>query len=120
MFTLFFAGRDFAPECIIDGVNIKTTCRDISSRHVLTSPCVSMRPRDIEDDVVFGWESMNEPNKGMIGYADIGTIPKEQALKKGTCPTIWQTMLTGSGRGCEGGCIGHGRTWSLQGWAIAH
>ena len=55
----------------------------------------------IENDVVFGWESLNEPNKGMIGYEDISVIPKEQALKKGTCPTIWQTILTGSGRAVE-------------------
>ncbi|KAK0625231.1 glycoside hydrolase family 5 protein [Bombardia bombarda] len=101
MFTLFFAGRDFAPKCIIDGVNIQ----DYLQGHFIRA-CAYIAKRihdagDIENDIVFGWESLNEPNKGMIGYEDISVIPKEQALKKGTCPTIWQTILTGSGRAVE-------------------
>ncbi|KAJ4293028.1 hypothetical protein N0V88_005692 [Collariella sp. IMI 366227] len=101
MFTLFFAGRDFAPKCIIDGMNIQ----DYLQGHFLRA-CAHLAKRiheagDIENEVVFGWESLNEPNKGMIGYEDISVIPKEQALKKGTCPTIWQTILLGSGRAVE-------------------
>ncbi len=101
MFALFFAGRDFAPKCIIDGVSIQ----DYLQGHFIRA-CAHLARRiheagGIENDVVFGWESMNEPNKGMIGYGDVSMIPKEQALKKGTCPTIWQTILNGSGRACE-------------------
>jgi hypothetical protein len=101
MFTLFFAGKDFAPKCILDGMNIQ----DYLQQHFLRAiGHLAKRIHDagdIENDVVFGWETLNEPNKGMIGYEDISVIPKEQALKKGTCPTIWQTMLTGSGRAVE-------------------
>ncbi|KAL2151378.1 hypothetical protein VTH82DRAFT_6476 [Thermothelomyces myriococcoides] len=109
MFTLFFAGKDFAPRCIIDGVNIQDYLQD----HFLRA-CAHLAQRihdagDIEDDVVFGWESLNEPNKGMIGHQDISVVPKDQALKKGTCPTIWQTMLTGSGRAVEV------ETWDMGG-----
>ncbi|KAK4098709.1 glycoside hydrolase family 5 protein [Parathielavia hyrcaniae] len=109
MFTLFFAGRDFAPKCIINGMNIQ----DYLQGHFLRA-CAHLARRiqeagDIENDVVFGWESLNEPNKGMIGYEDISVIPKEQALKKGTCPTIWQTILTGSGRAVEV------ETWDMGG-----
>lgn len=109
MFTLFFAGRDFAPKCIIDGMNIQ----DYLQGHFLRA-CAHLARRiheagDIEDEVVFGWETLNEPNKGMIGYEDISVIPKEQALKKGTCPTIWQTILTGSGRAVEV------ETWDMGG-----
>ncbi|KAK4176476.1 glycoside hydrolase superfamily [Triangularia setosa] len=101
MFTFFFAGKTFAPKCIIDGVNIQ----DYLQGHFIRA-CEHLAKRiheagDVENDVVFGWESLNEPNKGMIGYEDISVIPKEQNLKKGTCPTIWQTMLTGSGRAVE-------------------
>ncbi|KAJ9148481.1 Glycoside hydrolase family 5 protein [Pleurostoma richardsiae] len=101
IFTLFFAGRDFAPKCIIDGMNIQ----DYLQSHFISS-CQHLAKRiheagDLENDVVFGWESMNEPNKGIIGHPDISVIPKDQPLKKGTCPTIWQTILTGSGRACE-------------------
>lgn len=101
MFTLFFAGRDFAPKAIIDGVNIQ----DYLQSHFINA-CKHLAQRiheagDIENEIVFGWETLNEPNRGIIGHEDISIIPKEQALKKGTCPTIWQTILTGSGRACE-------------------
>jgi hypothetical protein len=109
MFTLFFAGRDFAPKCILDGMNIQ----DYLQGHFFRA-CAHLAKRineagDIENDVVFGWESLNEPNKGMVGYEDISVIPKEQALKKGTCPTMWQTILTGSGRAVEV------ETWDMGG-----
>ncbi|KAK8117339.1 glycosyl hydrolase [Apiospora kogelbergensis] len=101
IFTLFFAGKDFAPKCIIDGHNIQ----DYLQGHFFRA-CEHLALRlkeagDILDDVVFGWESMNEPSRGMIGHVDLGVVPKEQNLKKGTCPTMWQAILTGSGRACE-------------------
>lgn len=101
IFTLFFAGKDFAPKCIIDGMNIQ----DYLQNHFIGA-CAHLAKRiheagDIMDEVVMGWESMNEPNKGMTGYVDLSSIPKEHPLKKGTCPTMWQTMLTGMGRACE-------------------
>lgn len=101
IFTMFFAGRDFAPKCIIDGVNIQ----DYLQNHFINA-CAHLAKRiheagDLENDVVIGWESMNEPNKGMTGYKDLTVIPKEHPLKKGTCPTMWQTFLTGMGRACE-------------------
>lgn len=101
MFTLFFGGRQFAPKCVIDGVNIQ----DYLQGHFIGA-CAHLAKRihqanDIEDEVVFGWETLNEPSKGMIGYQDISVVPKEQKLRKGTLPTIWQTILTGSGRAVE-------------------
>ncbi|KAI1413382.1 glycoside hydrolase family 5 protein [Hypoxylon sp. FL1857] len=101
IFTLFFAGRDFAPKCIIDGVNIQ----DYLQGHFVRA-CEHLAKRiheagDIENDVIFGWESLNEPSRGMIGHVDLSVVPSEQQLKKGTCPTLWQAILTGSGRACE-------------------
>lgn len=101
IFTMFFAGKDFAPKCIIDGMNIQ----DYLQSHFMRA-CAHLAKRiheagGIENEVVFGWESLNEPNRGMIGHIDLSAIPKEQQLKKGTCPTIWQSLLTGSGRPCE-------------------
>jgi len=55
----------------------------------------------LEDDIVVGWESLNEPNPGMVGHPDLTTLPTSQPLKKGTSPTAWQAMLTGMGRACE-------------------
>ncbi|SPO04293.1 probable glycosyl hydrolase [Cephalotrichum gorgonifer] len=109
IFTLFFAGKDFAPKCIINGVNIQ----DYLQSHFVNA-CAHLAKRiheagDLENEVVVGWESMNEPNRGMTGHPDLSVIPKEQALKKGTCPTAWQCMLTGSGRACEV------ETWDIGG-----
>ncbi|KAI1332491.1 glycoside hydrolase family 5 protein [Xylariaceae sp. FL0255] len=101
IFTLFFAGRDFAPKCIINGMNIQ----DFLQGHFVRA-CGHLAKRiheagDIENEVVFGWESLNEPNRGMVGLVDLSVIPKEQQLKKGTCPTGWQAILMGSGRALE-------------------
>ncbi|KAG6011062.1 hypothetical protein E4U21_000093 [Claviceps maximensis] len=101
MFTLFFAGKDFAPKCIIDNMNIQDYLQD----HFFNA-CAHLAKRiheagDLENDPVIGWESMNEPNRGMTGYVDLTVIPKDNPLKKGTCPTMWQTFLTGMGRACE-------------------
>lgn len=101
MFTLFFGGKDFAPKAIIDGKNIQDYLQDhyLAALHHLAKRI--HEAGDLEYDPVVGWESMNEPNRGMIGFQDITVIPKEQKLQKGTSPTAWQAMLTGSGRACE-------------------
>lgn len=100
-FTLFFAGRDFAPKCVLDGVNIQ----DYLQRHYIAA-CAHLARRiheagDLEDCPVIGWESMNEPNRGIIGYQNLAGIPDEQKLQKGTSPTAWQAILTANGRACE-------------------
>ena len=101
IFTLFFGGRDFAPKAIIDGKNIQ----DYLQEH-FTAACEHLAVRikeagDLENDVVIGWESMNEPNRGLIGWQDLSVIPSEQRLQKGPSPTAWQAILIGSGRACE-------------------
>lgn len=101
MFTLFFGGRDFAPKAIIDGKNIQDYLED---RFIAAYRHLALRIQeagDIQDDVVIGWESMNEPNRGIIGMQDLSVFPDEQKLKKGTSPTAWQSILTASGRSCE-------------------
>jgi len=101
MFTMFFAGRDFAPKCIIDGKNIQ----DYLQEHFISAVTYLAKKihevGDLEDITVIGWESINEPNRGLIGYQRLDVIPPEQKLQKGTSPTAWQAILTGSGRACE-------------------
>lgn len=101
MFTLFFAGRDFAPKAILDGKNIQDYLQD----HFIGA-CRHLALRiheagDLENDIVIGWESVNEPNRGLCGWQDLSAIPTDQKLKKGPSPTAWQAILTGSGRPCE-------------------
>lgn len=99
--TLFFGGKDFAPKAIIDGRNIQDYLQDhfiAACRHLAQK---IHEAGDLEHDVVIGWESMNEPNRGFIGWEDLSVVPADQQLKKGTCPTAWQALLTGSGRSAE-------------------
>ncbi|PYI19682.1 glycosyl hydrolase [Aspergillus violaceofuscus CBS 115571] len=110
MFTLFWGGRDFAPKAIIDGMNIQ----DYLQGHFIAA-CKYFAQKiheagDIESEVVIGWESMNEPHRGLIGFQDISVIPPEQQLQLGTSPTAFQAMLTGSGRACEE------TTWAFGGF----
>ncbi|KAI4276813.1 MAG: hypothetical protein L6R38_005572 [Xanthoria sp. 2 TBL-2021] len=101
IFTMFFAGKAFVPKAIIDGKNIQDYLQD----HFV-SACRHLALRiqeagDLENGVVIGWESMNEPNRGLVGFQDISVIPSEQKLQKGPSPTAWQAILLGSGRSCE-------------------
>jgi hypothetical protein len=101
MFTLFWAGQKFAPLAIIDGKNIQ----DYLQGHFIGAIVHLLKgidaAGDLLDEVVIGWESINEPNRGLIGVQDMTVVPKEQVLQKGTSPTSWQAILLASGRACE-------------------
>ena len=97
LFTLFFAGRDFAPKCIIDGMNIQ----DYLQSHFINAVAhLGRRLREaggLLDECVIGWDSMNEPFEGMIGYEDLRRIAPQQALKKGSTPSPAQSLRLGMG-----------------------
>ncbi|KAL5377948.1 hypothetical protein PMIN06_010933 [Paraphaeosphaeria minitans] len=101
VFTLFFAGNEFAPKAIIDGKNIQHYLQDHYIGAVEHLAKRINEAGDLWHDPIVGFESMNEPNRGIIGYQDISAIPSEQKLQKGTSPTAWQAILTGSGNACE-------------------
>jgi hypothetical protein len=101
MFTLFFGGKDFAPKAILDGVNIQDY---LQNHYIAACKHLAQRIHDaggLEDEGIIGWESMNEPNRGLISWQDLSLIPSEQKLQKGPSPTAWQAILLGSGRPCE-------------------
>lgn len=101
LFTLWFAGKTFAPKAIINGVNIQDYLQD---HYLAAVKHLAQRIQDAGDlypAVVFAWESLNEPNRGMVGVEDISKVPSQQKLQKGTSPTAWQGMLTAAGRACE-------------------
>ncbi|KAJ7182548.1 glycoside hydrolase family 5 protein [Mycena crocata] len=72
LFTLFFAGGDFAPRCAMG--QMADRIRDAG---------------DLLEDCVIGWDSMNEPFEGLCGWEDLAQNPIAQGstLKKGTYPT---------------------------------
>ncbi|KAF2400031.1 glycoside hydrolase [Trichodelitschia bisporula] len=101
IYAMFFAGKEFTPNAIIDGKNIQDYLQD----HFL-SACKHLAQRiheagDLENEVIIGWESFNEPNRGIIGWEDLTGFPKELKMHKGTAPTAWQAILLGAGRACE-------------------
>ncbi|KAL2752089.1 glycoside hydrolase family 5 protein [Sodiomyces alcalophilus JCM 7366] len=101
IFAMFFSGRVMTPKCIINGVNIQ----DFLQGHFIAAVAHLARriheAGGLENDVVIGWESMNEPSRGITGCKDVEKLTPEQNMKKGTAPTFWQCILTGSGRACE-------------------
>ena len=101
IWTMFNAGREFAPKCVIDGANIQDYLMDHylgAAGHLCRRICEA---GGLEDEVVIGWESYNELNRGLIGHQVLDVIPPEQKLQKGTSPTAWQAIQLGSGRACE-------------------
>jgi hypothetical protein len=108
MFTLFFAGNDFAPGTRIEG----EPAQDYLQRHYCAAMAqVAARLRGCSN--VLGYETMNEPSHGLIGHGDLDRV--EGLVKLGDSPTPYQSMLLGAGFPQEVpildvGIFGHVRT----------
>jgi len=90
MFTLFFGGNDFAPRTFVDGEPIQ----EYLQRHFISTICaVAESLKDLSN--VVGYDTMNEPLPGYIGWKDLNAAGGIVAL--GNCPTAFQGMLLGAG-----------------------
>jgi hypothetical protein len=90
MFTLFFAGNDFAPHTLVDGEPVQ----EYLQRHYIGAiQEVARRLQGLA--CVIGYEVMNEPLSGFIGIRDLArpTLP----VKFGPLVSPLQSMLLGSG-----------------------
>jgi len=90
MFTLFFAGNDFAPRTLVDGEPVQ----DYLQRHYCAA-FAQVAARLCRCQNVFGYDTMNEPSHGLIGHADLRKL--EGLLKLGDSPTPYQSMLLAAG-----------------------
>ncbi|KAJ3207218.1 hypothetical protein HDU67_007604 [Dinochytrium kinnereticum] len=105
MFTLFFGGRTFAPQCLApDGSNIQ----DFLQNHYFAAfaelakrIALAASEFALEDEVVIGYDTLNEPHAGFIGIPDLNIIPVTQDLRIGLMPTPFQGMMLGSGIRCD-------------------
>jgi Glycoside hydrolase family 5 C-terminal domain/Cellulase (glycosyl hydrolase family 5) len=92
MFTLFFAGNDFAPQLNVDGVPIQEY---LQSHYIGAVRQVAVRLRELPN--VIGYDTLNEPSNGFVGEKDVRSIARGVSALKGEMPTILQGMLLGSG-----------------------
>lgn len=101
MFTLFFAGNDFAPRLKVDGEPIQ----DFLQRHYLGAIEQVARRLNGMPHVV-GYDTLNEPSAGYIGIADLRAVPGP--LRLGAAPSPFDSMR-----------LGEGATLTLDRWALS-
>jgi len=90
LFTLFFGGTDFCPRTHVDG----EPAQEFLQRHYVNAILqVVHRLKGLPN--VLGYESMNEPSSGWIGWPDLAT--NHGLLRLGCTPTPFQAMLLGAG-----------------------
>lgn len=90
MWTLFFGGRDFAPSLTVDGISIQ----DYLQEHYINAIVqVAMRLKGMPN--VIGYDTLNEPARGWIGYRDL--LHESGRLTLYESPTVLQSMALGEG-----------------------
>jgi hypothetical protein len=90
MFTLFFGGSDFAPNTMVDSQPIQ----EYLQRHYIQAiQQVAVRLKDFPH--VSGYDTMNEPQAGYIGWKDLHA--PGGMIQLGDSPSPWQSMLLGAG-----------------------
>ncbi len=94
MFTLFYGGNDFAPDLLVDSVNIQDY---LQSHYIKSLMKVAEKVKDLPN--VIGFELMNEPSSGYIGIEDI-TKPYNMDIV-GDSPTPFEGMVMGAGESRE-------------------
>lgn len=100
MFTLFFAGSDFAPRLKVDGDPIQ----EFLQRHYIGAiEQVARRLNGLPH--VVGYDTLNEPSAGYIGIADLQAVPGP--LRLGAAPSPLDSMR-----------LGEGATLTLDRWAL--
>ncbi|KAI3403599.2 hypothetical protein KGF56_003644 [Candida oxycetoniae] len=103
MFTMFFAGKNYFPNLSINGENIQDYLQNkyLGAVDFIWREICKKVPDLIENGTILGFESMNEPNCGLIGHDRLDYIPANQQLRVGTTPTAFQAMKLGMGFTCE-------------------
>ncbi len=93
MFTLFFAGNDFAPGRTPIGVPGESIQDYLQRHYVRAIQVLAERLSDLPN--VIGYDTLNEPLPGYIGWKDAAR--RDGVLQTGPSPTPYQSMLLGSG-----------------------
>jgi hypothetical protein len=107
MFTLFFGGQTFAPECMVpndlDGKG-EINVQDWLQGHYVSAIArlaIAIVGAGLQDSVVLGYDTLNEPSKGYIGRENIMVQDKHVPLLAERMPTAFQSMVLGEGIPCN-------------------
>jgi hypothetical protein len=112
MFSLFFGGDDFAPRTRVEGQPVQEY---LQSHYLAAIQQVARRLRGLPH--VVGYDSLNEPSPGYIGWPDLGQ--HAGLLRHGDVPTPFQSMLLGAGLAPGGRCVEHRAEGRAPRWAAA-
>ncbi len=91
MFTLFFAGDDFAPHLKIEGQDARSF---LQGRYI--DAIARLAGRVAKYESVIGIDTLNEPGDGFIGLGDLSKFQRAMN-KNGPSPTPFEAMMAGSG-----------------------
>lgn len=89
MFTFFFGGNDFTPSLKVEGAPIQ----EYFQEHYIKA-ALKLIDRVKGEPNVIGYNTMNEPNRGLI---ESSLRPKFLAFDLGATPTPLQSILLGNG-----------------------
>jgi len=90
MFTLFFAGNDFAPNTLVDGVPVQEF---LQGHYIHAMQQLAIRLKD--EPNVIGYDSLNEPHRGFAGLHNLNSI--HPPFDFGPSPTPLQSFALGDG-----------------------
>jgi hypothetical protein len=90
LFSLFFGGKDFAPNTKIDGVNAQEYLQD---HYIKAIARLAEATKDLPN--VTGFDTLNEPVHGYIGTQNLSTA--RHWMKYGHWHTMYESMLLASG-----------------------
>lgn len=101
MFTLFFAGDVFAPKLFIDGQSAQRFLQSHFLNAMSRVAQAIVATPGLADRVVVGYDTLNEPHYGWVGWEDISILSPHQELRNGLTPTPLQAMVLGNGTACD-------------------
>ena len=91
MFSLFFAGKTYAPDLLIDGKNVQDW---MQGHYVAAFRHCYRRLKNCA--AVAGWGVMNEPYPGFIGHGNLNRS-ENHIMPMGPRPSPWDAMRAASG-----------------------
>jgi hypothetical protein len=91
MFTLFYAGRTYAPDLNINGENVQDW---LQNRYIDALRHAQRRLKNCA--AIKGWGSMNEPHQGLIGHRNLEKS-EDIFIPTGPRPSPWQFIKAASG-----------------------